>query len=255
MSLYPQSQGLLRCRNELDDQYNSKVAFRFSPLQGPTNGTNLTFQIPQQRIVLPASGSPPNSANYFSTTFPQIYIDDSPLVYGTDYTLTDPLNGIITFLSTGKQPNEGNKFDCTFNWTWFTDTELDNHLDHAANEIGFTTYCTTYDLNVPGPTVALPVNGVQPSDIPDALFSAIIMIGAAFAARALSLRFGTKYSTSAGDHSYNPEVMAERYQALADSLEKQGYTARDDFYKGQSRQYYPAVAQQGFVLPNVTPPR
>lgn len=255
MSLYPQSQGLLRTRNELDDQYNSKTAFRFKPLQGPTNGTNLVFQIPQSRIVIPASGTPPNSANYFTMTFPQIYIDDSPLSFGTDYVLTDPLNGVITFQGTGKQPNQGNQMDCTFQWTWFTDTELDNHLDHAANEVGFPVYCTNYDLEVAGPTVAAPINSIIPSDIPDALYSAIIMLGTAFAARALSLRFSTKYQTSAGDQSFDPTSMAQRYKELADALEKQGYTARDDYYKGQGRQYYPTVMQAGFVLPNWTPPR
>jgi hypothetical protein len=200
-----------------------------------------------------ATGSPPNSANNFVAN-PQIYIDDNPLTYGTDYAVTDPLNAVITFTNSGKQPNAGNKFDCTFNWTWFTDTELDNHLSHAANEVGYPDYCTSYDLNLPN-ALLLPVGATQPTDFPDALYSAIIMLGAAFSARALSLRFSTKYDTSAGDQSFSPSAMAQRFHDLADSLEKQGYTARDDYWKGQSRQYYPSVIGSGFVLPNFTPPR
>jgi len=255
MSQYPQSQGILRCRNELDDMYGGKQAFRFSPLQGPQNGTNTIFQLPQSRITIPASGNPPNSANWLTETFPQIYLDDAPLVFGTDYELSNAFQGVITWLNSANIPNQGNKLDCTFQWTWFTDTEIDNHLDHAANEVGFSVYCTSYDLNVPGPTVAAPVGGTIPSDIPDALYSAIIMLGAAFAARALALRFGTRYDTSSGDQSFSPSAMAERYTDLADKLEKQGYTARDDYYKGQGAQYYPSVVQAGYVLPNWTPPR
>jgi len=265
MSQYPQSWGILKCRNELDDQYNSKTAFRFSPLQGPANGTNLVFQIPQQRIVTPATIDPasglPTGGNSSPPEIgppvipgPQLYVDDTPLLSGTDYNLTDPLNGIITFTNTGKQPNAGNKFDCTFNWTWLTDQELDSHLGHSANEIGFPLYLTSYDLAIPGAS-PVPHGSQLPSDIPDALFSAIIMLGAAFAARALSLRFSTKYDTSSGDQSFSPSQMAKSFSELADTLEKQGYTARDDYWKGQSRQYYPAVAQQGFVLPVWTPPR
>lgn len=259
MSLYPQSQGILRCRNELDDGYNSKVAFRFSPIQGPANGTNLIFQIPQTRLVIPAVGTPPSSANSNALLFPQLYVDDAPLAFSSvlnsgEYNVTDPVNGIITFTAAGKQPNQGNKFEATFNWTWFTDAEIDNHLSHAANEVGFADFCTSYDLNIPG-ALLIPIGATSPSDIPDALESAIIMLGAAFAARALSLRFATSYDTTAGDMSYSPSQMTKQYSELADRLEKQGYTARDDFYKGQSRQYSPAVQQSGFVLPNWTPPR
>lgn len=262
MSQYPMSVGILRCRNELDDTYWGKYIFRFQPLQGNQDGNNQFFQIPQQRIVAwdPTTWSSLGSIPYPGPTpvVPQVYKNNTPMNYGTDYILLDPHGGVLQFQNQ-TQPVQSDSVDCSFYYTWFDDGELDSHLDHAAAEVGFSAYYTFQDVMTPG---IIPVpSGIAPTDIPDALFSAAIMLGSAFAARALSLRFSTRYDTSAGDQSFSPSQMATAYSKLADTLEKQGYTARDDFYKGQSRQYSPAIGVSfssvgaGWVLPNWIPPR
>lgn len=256
MSQQLQSQGILKCRNELDDQYWSKGVFRFSPMQGAQDGINTVFQIPQQRIVVfnAATWAKSGSVGNYNL-FPQIYKNNVPMVFNTDYILSDYLNGIITYQN-NTQPIASDSIDVSFNYLWMTDVDLDNHLDHAAAEIGYVAYYTQPDDLTDPNITPQPIGSTLPTDIPDALFSAIIMLGAAFAARALSLRFSVKYDTSAGDQSWSPSQMAKSFSDLAGTLEKQGYTARDDYYKGQSRQYQPAVnAQIGYVLPNVTPPR
>lgn len=245
MSQYSQVNGIQSARNNLDDQYAGKGIFQFSPLQGKMDGVNLVFQIPQSRIAVYQDAT--------MNLFPQIYKNKVPLVWNVDYVLTSALNGVITFAS-GKQPTEGDEITCTFNWTWFTDVELDRHLNRAAGECGFVQYYCT------APTVLgsdpLPTgNSAAPSDIPDALFTAITLIAAGLAARALSLRLGTSYDTSAGEQSYSPSQMSTIYEKLALDLEKRGYNARDDFWKGQGRQYRPSTAAQGYVLPSVTPRR
>jgi hypothetical protein len=246
MSQYTQQNGLNSCRVALDDNYDGKTVFQFSPLQGELDGTNATFQIPQSRIVIfPGVGTP--------TIFPQLYKNSAPLAFNTDYTVPNAKQGLILF-ATPAIPKPGDALTATFNWTWWDDIELDQFLTKGANEIGFTTYyCSS--SSVPG-TIVQPIPGGSiPTDIPDGLFNAITLIAAGLAARALAMRFSLKYDISAGDQSFSPSQMAKSYSELAKDLEKRGYAARDDFYKGQGRQYRPATAQQGYVLPTVTPKR
>jgi len=233
---------------------------------GIQDGTNTVFQIPTQRVVVwnAASWSTLGSIGTYNL-FPQIYKNSVPMLYGTtgaaDYVILDPINSIVKYQNS-KQPVQADNMEVTFNYTWMTDVEIDGHMDHAATEIGFSEYFTIQDLTDPNINPP-PMGSTLPSDIPDALMSAIVMLGTSFAARALALRFSTRYDTSAGDQSWSPSQMAQHFKDLADSLEKQGYTARDDFYKGQSRQYEPAIGVNpstsavgaGFVLPNWTPPR
>lgn len=242
MSQYSQLNGILAARSHIDDQYDGKLLFRYKPLQGVIDGKNLIFQIPQTRIVNVTY----NSVNIF----PQIYKNDAALVFGTDYILQNPKNGVFQFTAA---PVDGDSLDVTANYVWFDDVEWDHHLNRAANEIGFTTYYTQSSGLTN--TEILPVNGTLPSDIPDGLFNAICLLAGSIAGRALALRFATRYDTSAGDHSFSPSQMAKAFTDLAEQLEKRAYNARDDFYKGQGRQYRPATSQQGFILPNWTPPR
>jgi hypothetical protein len=245
MSQYTQLNGILAARNHIDDQYDSKRVFRFKPLQGNQDGTNLVFQIPQPRLVIL---SPYNGQNLF----PQIYKNNTPMVFNTDYTVPDPKGGTVQFLSS-TTPIDGDSIDVTFNYVWMDDVEWDHHLNRAANEIGFTMYYTA--SSGIANTETLPVNGSLPSDIPDGLFNAICLLGVSFVAKALATRFATRYDTSAGDQSFSPSQMSTAFEKIATDFEKRAYNARDDFYRGQGRQYRPSTAFQGYVLPNVTPPR
>ena len=243
MSLYTQQNGINAARNHIDDQYDSKVVFRFKPLQGVQDGTNTVFQIPQQRLV--------NITGYNGRNlFPQIYKNNAPLVFNTDYTLLSAKDGTIEFETA---PTASDSLDATFNWSWMDDIEWDHHLNRAANEIGYTLYYTS-PSSIPN-TESLPPNGTMPADIPDPLFNAICYLGASYVAKALSARFATRYDTSAGDKSFSPSQMSEAFSEMSDKYEKRAYTIRDDYYKGQGRQYRPAIAQQGYVLPEVSPPR
>jgi hypothetical protein len=245
MSLYSQQAGINAARNNIDDQYDSKIVFRFKPLQGVQDGTNLVFQIPQQRLVIQTYNG--------KSLFPQIYKNNAPMNFNADYTVPDPKNGIVNFIST-TTPGDGDSVDVTFNYTWMDDVEWDHQLNRAANEIGYTQYYTG------APTIAncepLPVNGTAPSDVPDGLFNAITQLAASFIASALATRFSTRYDTSAGDQSFSPSQMAKSFSEIAVKLQAKAYNTRDDFYKGQGRQYRPSIATPtGFVLPEWTPSR
>lgn len=245
MSQYSQQAGINAARNQIDDQYDSKVVFRFKPLQGIVDGQNLIFQIPQQRLVV-INGYNGNNL------FPQIYKNNVAMAFNTDYTVPDTKNGIVNFTAS-TTPQVGDSIDATFNYVWEDDVEWDHHLNRAANEIGYTTYYTQ-SSNIAN-TESLPVNGTMPSDIPDGLFNAICQLAASFVASALATRFSTRYDTSAGDQSFSPSQMAESFSKLATSLQAKAYNTRDDFYKGQGRQYKASSAFQGYVLPAYTPPR
>ncbi len=244
MSLYTQQAGINAARNHIDDQYDSKNVFRFKPLQGNVDGTNLIFQIPQSRLVV-------MTYNGIDLT-PKIYKNNVALVYTTDFTIPDPKGGILQF-AVGKAPVDGDFYDVTFYYTWMDDVEWDHHLNRAANEIGFTTYYTSSSSIAN--TEALPTNGTMPSDIPDGLFNAVCLLGASFVAKALSTRFSTRYDTSSGDQSFSPSQMAKSFTEISKDFEKRAYNARDDFYKGAGRQYRPATGFTGYVLPEGVPPR
>lgn len=248
MSQRTQQGGIQACRIDLDDQYDGKTVFQFSPLQGAQDGTNLNFQIPQSRIVVTPPGYP--------NLFPQIYINDLPMAYSTIYTIPNPKAGNVAYTA-GNSPKITDSVKVTFNWTWLDDIELDSLLNRASNEVGLLTYYT----NPPqaGPTTPgaepVPSGGSVPTDIPDGLYQAIIKLAVAAAASSLARRFSMKYDFSAGDQSYSPSQMAKMYSDLAKDAKKEGLNARDDFYKGQGRQYQPQTGKQGYILPNWTPPR
>lgn len=242
MPLYSQQTGINSVRVLIDDGYGAKLVTQFSPLQGILNGTNTTFQIPQSRITLFPAINP--------TIFPQLFKNIAALIYGTDYTLTTPKQGRLNLVAA---PLAEDSLTCTFNWNWFDDVEMDSFLTNAAQKVGFTSYYTT-SSNIPN-TLPVPSGGNLPTDIPSGLFDAITELAGSLAAKALSMRFAMKYDISAGDQSFSPSQMAKAYSELSTSLEKSGLNARDDFYKGQGRQYSPSTAQQGYVLPNWTPRR
>lgn len=248
MSQYTQLNGIISARTELNDQYNSKMVFQFQPLQGQQNGDNVVFQIPQERIVVYQDST--------MNLFPQIYKNGAPLAFNTDYELLSAIQSIIQFLPTadGGPPVQEDEISCTFNYVWFTDVEWDQFLNRAANKIGFSQYYVVGTQTVPG-TSPLPAGGTTPNDIPDGLFAAICELGQSLAADALALRFSTRYDSTAGDQSYSPSQMAKSFTEIAKKLSKQAYQDRDDYYKGQGRQYRPAVLAQGYILPNWTPAR
>jgi len=243
--LRTQQGGILACRIDLDDIYDGKTVFQFSPLQGLQDGTNVNFQIPQSRIVV----TPPG----FPNLFPIIYVNEIAIPFPTNYISPNPKLGLIQF-TTGNQPKVTDSIKTTFNWTWFDDIELDSILNRAANECGFLTYYTDAAPSIPG-TEPIPSGGASPTDIPNGLYQAIIKLAVAAGAASLARRFSMKYDFGAGDQNYSPSQMAKSYTELAKDCKKEGLNARDDFYKGQGRQYQPASAQQGYILPRWTPQR
>jgi hypothetical protein len=130
------------------------------------------------------------------------------------------------------------------------DIEMDGHLMCAARECGFSAYYTSFD-SVTGTSKPATI----PTDIPDALISAIEHLGGYHVAEALGTRFATKYDTEAGDHTFSPSSMAERYNDIAERLHKVGLATRDDFFKGLGRQYRPAISSRGWPLSTYIPVR
>jgi hypothetical protein len=239
MSQYTQQNGIDAARRLVDDWYDSKFVSQFTDLQGEQDGQNKIFTIPGGRLVV------------HSILFPQAYNSGTPLTFNTDYTVPTPKNGQIVFATA---PPESETLAVDFNYTWFDDLEWDNFLTLVSKKIGLTSYYVG-PSTVAGSS-AIPAGGASPADIPDGLFDAICQLAAALAAEALAQRFATKYDLSAGDQSFSPSQMAEMFDKRATKLEKGGLNARDDFYKGQGRQYSPSLSTTaGFVLPPITPPR
>jgi len=251
MSQRSQYNGIQACRIDLDDFYEDKTVFQFSPMQGTQDGLNSIFQIPQSRVVVVSTAN-----GYPNNVFPQIYVNEAALSYPTAYSVLNAKQGIIQYNS-GYIPKVTDSVKVTFNWTWFTDVELDSILNRAANEIGYLTYFSNPPQSaptIPG-SEPIPVNGTIPTDIPDGLYNAIIKLAVANAASALARRFSMKYDFGAGDQNYSPSQMAKSYTQLAKDAKSEGLNARDDFWKSQGRQYFPSSAQQGYILPDWTPKR
>lgn len=242
MSQYTQQNGIDSARRLIDDWYDSKFVNQFTDLQGAQDGINTIFTVIGGRLIV----TPPSAPSLF----PQVYNGGAKGTFNTDYTVPVPKNGQIIF---AVAPLETDSIAVDFNYTWFDDLEWDLFLCRAANKIGLTLYYTGAST-VPG-SFQLPVGGTSPADVPDGLFDAICQLGASLAAEALAQRFASRYDISAGDQSFNPSQMADAFDKRAAKLEKGGLNARDDFYKGQGRQYKPATANVGFVLPPITPRR
>jgi hypothetical protein len=245
-----QQDGIDGARAHYDDQYTSKTIYLFSLLQGVQDGVNTLFYMPQPRLVVRPSDNPPN--------VPQLFLNDEALTFGTDYTVVDFMKSLFNISVGGvTPPKPGDTITVTTNWLWMSDIELDLHLTRAANEVGFTTYYTNPPSSgptIPG-TAAIPVNGTLPTDIPDGLFNAICLLAASYACKSIAQRYSLRYDNSAGDQSNSPSQIAKSFTELSKDLKKDALNARDDFYKGQGRQYQPSTSQQGYVLPPVTPPR
>jgi len=231
MSLWVQADAVAAARIVLDDLDKSKVIFDYQPLLGKQDGTNKIFQVPEQRLV---------------ASLIQLYKNGTLLSSPTDFSVSDAELGIITFVTA---PALTDEIRITFAFHWFTDVEIDGHLNRAANELGFATYHTGAKTIVGSETTDVL------TDIPNGLKHAITQLGAANAASALVERFATKYDISSGDHNYSPSQVSERYQTLYEKLREGGLLARDSFYQGQGRQFQPSIASQGYVLPNFTPKR
>jgi hypothetical protein len=243
VSQYTQQNGVDAARRLLDDWYDSKFVSQFTDLQGTQDGANKIFTIIGGRLVIYPIASP--------TLFPQMYEDGEPLIFNTDYAVPNPKSGQVSLTNA---PLESDSLAVDFNYTWFDDLEWDSYLCRAANKINFTLYYTGAST-IPG-TFQLPVGGTAPADIPDGLFDAIMQFAAAMASEALAQRFATRYDTAAGDQSFNPSQMASAFDKRAAKLEKAGLNARDDYYKGQGRQYQSAIkVNTGFELPPITPQR
>lgn len=233
-----QSNAILNIRGELDDLANSKLVSAFNKLEGLQDGTNLTFRIPQMRIVA-------------STLV--MYRNEKSLTVVTDYDLTDPVGGVLVYINA---PSLTDTQAATFYFNWFTDIEYDHFLSRAANELGFDVYYTG-SADTPGVEPVLDDNGnpITVTDFESGLKAALIYLAAGHACKALAARLAVKYDITYGDHSLSPSSMSKQYADMAKDFTVRGNTARDDFYKGQGRQYRPAIATSGYFLPDVTPKR
>jgi hypothetical protein len=234
-----QADAINMVRAEIDDSVDGKVINDFSPALGKQDGQNIYFQIPSQRVVI---------QNF------QIFKNRLPLTIVTDYNVTNAKLGQFNY---SVAPKPGDEYRFNFTFTWADDLEIDHHLQRAANEMGYYTYHTDQPGSVAGCEVPSDDNGnpLVMTDFPSGLVAALVYGGAYRIASALATRFAMKYDVSAGDKSYSPSQMATAYEATATRLNKSFLNARDDWYKGQGRQFRPSIHTQGFVLPNVTPKR
>ena len=231
MSTFLQVDAIFAVRQEIADEEDGKIVFEYSPLLGLQDGANKDFQIPQSRIVASSL---------------KVFKNKVLLVLTTDYVIINAKTGEIQFVAAPKIEDE---ITVTFLFTWFIDTELDRHLNRSANDMGFATYHTG------SKTVSGSETTDILSDMPNGLKGALILGGAYHAAKALVSRLAVKYDISAGDHSYTPSQMADKYDGLTEKLWESFKEARDAFYQGQGRQFQPSIETKGYVLPSITPKR
>jgi hypothetical protein len=214
-----------------DDIEGGKTVVFYSPLIGAQDGTNKVFQIPQSRII-------GDSVIIYKN---QVPLDPS------QFTVTDELRGLLQFTAA---PLITDEIAVTFSFAFMTDIELDGHLLCGAQECGLEAYYTQFS-GIPGTTAPATI----PTDIPAGLLNAIEHLGGYHVSEALVMRYATKYDTEAGDQTFSPSTIADKYDKLAERLHKTGLNARDDFFKGRGRQYYPAIGSRGWPLPPYVPSR
>lgn len=230
--IWTQATAILALRARLDDANNGKSLFQYQPLLPAPNGIITVFQIPQPRII--------------ASTL-QIYANGTPLNNGTDFTLTDPFSGQVTF---AVAPAATTQLTASFYWVWLMDTEADIHLVRGANELGLTTYHTDSPTVFGEPTVPAFI-----STMPDGLKTALILFAAMHAAAALANRFATRYDTGFGDQKFSLSDLADNFQKRVEDYREQAITSRDNYYRKQGQQFSPVTASAGFKLPFLTPKR
>lgn len=182
---------------------------------GNTDGTNKEFITYDKRL--------------FADSF-LLYIND--VLVTTGFSLDDPIAGTVIFTA---PPDNGVELRATYYWQWWTDDELKNFLNKAAEQIGV----------------------IDPNISNTHADAAYLLIPPGL--KTPTLKFAAHLSTDALvnyliDRKHSSEYLLEQdgntdegYVKLVETLQKQASTFMKDslaladrFYKRQGRQYAPA---------------
>lgn len=191
----------------------------------PVDGTNVTFQTLEDRLVTPAAGSPIPAPGVI------VRVDYQPVTVSS----VDYLGGLVTLATA---PPGSADVKAEYYYQFFLDIELTNALELASSMI------------IGGPNYLL---------IADTFKMATLYLAASVgyqkqAARWVE-RITNKYMLQ--EQPLDAETMGRSnlFQSLANNYYKQGISARDDFYTRQGRRNAPAWRQTHPRIPPVGPIR
>ena len=200
--------------------------------------------ITNKRVTLKMMTGSANGENKVFTTYDKKIFEETLEVYTqvpnenpvktTAFTVDDANVGQITF---GTAPELGTEVRASYFWKWWSDEELINFLNKAAEQIG------VFETNV---TTAASDQAYL--NIPAGLKTPTLLFASYLANSALVSYLNTRKHSSEFlleqdgnlDENYNKSI--EILQKNADSFMKQSLALTDRYYKRQGRQFAPAFA-------------
>lgn len=165
----------------------------------PANGSNTHFRLKSVPVV---------SASVYITVVGTSYRTQSGFT-------VDLTTGIITF---SVAPANGAQVLADYNYYWFSDTQLTEFLNTAAENLN------------------LAQNPVDPTTVPTGLVPAMMQYALANVWKARASIYAERYSSSGGEAGQSVESVAKAYTELAKGSEKRGDTLRDAYYQSQGQQ-------------------
>lgn len=219
-NLYPNAITELR-QLIADTQYNKRTTKK--ALIGDVNGTNDLFYTYDKRIIA--------GQGAIAQTL-VVYVDD---VENDNWSLNDPIGGEIQMTT---PPTTGQKLTATYYWNWWTDAELINFLNKAAESIGIT------DPNAINSTPTKNADQAYQA-IPGGLKRAALLMATSLAFNGIAAyMFARRHSSEFlmeqdGNDDEGYSKLIDSCNKMSAQYEKSAYTARDDFYKAQGRQLFP----------------
>lgn len=156
----------------------------------------------------------------------------------TGFTITDPVNGIITFNTAPNPgsgtPNAGVYLD--YNYLWFTDAKHTEFLNNAAQD---TFAGTTTD----------------PTTIVDGLTQAMFQYALSYFWKARASLYAEQYESTGGDASERVQTVTQAYLALAKDAKTQGDNKRMMYYQRQGQRDEPSSQDGNVNFDPITPIR
>jgi hypothetical protein len=153
------------------------------------------------------------------------YIKDGGTLTALDP--SDPVFGVFTI-----SPAPQATLELFYYYQNFTTTEIQNFVDQALMEMGYTEANFSPD-------------GVQAATIPGPLFLAMGFLAASYAVKILMDRFAENFNADMQGTSLEESEIYKAYRASYQDNIKEGLRIREEFWGGQTRSKLPYTNSQG----------
>lgn len=155
----------------------------------------------------------------------------------TLFTVTDQINGIITFVSA---PNPGNATPTAgvyvdYGYLWFSDADYQEFLSQAAQ------------MTLAGV--------VDATAIQEGLVEAMLQYGVGYFWKARASQYADRYESNGGDASEKVQTVTQAFLALAKEAQARGDYLKKDFYQRQGQRDLPSSQDANVNFDPITPIR